>query len=56
MLGNLSVLLDDPDRRWLFPLRYYSRPKIIPFEQEGRRFWLKPGDDEIEVHVRDAVG
>ncbi|NWT66695.1 RON protein, partial [Prunella himalayana] len=50
VLGNLSVLLDGADGRWLFRLRYYSRPKIFPFEKEGRRLRLKPGDDEIEVH------
>ncbi|NWW28164.1 RON protein, partial [Falcunculus frontatus] len=48
--GNLSVLLDGSDGRWLFRLRYYSRPKIFPLKQEGGRFRLKPGDDEIEVH------
>ncbi|NWX67179.1 RON protein, partial [Promerops cafer] len=48
--GNLSVLLDGADGRWLFRLRYYSRPKVFPLEQEGRRLRLKPGDDEIEVH------
>ncbi|NXQ59405.1 RON protein, partial [Anthoscopus minutus] len=50
VLGNLSVLLDGADGRWLFRLRYYSRPKVFPLEQEGRRLRLKPGDDEIEVH------
>ncbi|NXX25710.1 RON protein, partial [Nicator chloris] len=50
VLGNLSVLLDGTDGRWLFRLRYYSRPKVFPLEQEGRRLRLKPGDDEIEVH------
>ncbi|NXU69798.1 RON protein, partial [Horornis vulcanius] len=50
VLGNLSVLLDGTEGRWLFRLRYYSRPKIYHFEQEGRRHRLKPGDDEIEVH------
>ncbi|KAM6062341.1 macrophage-stimulating protein receptor isoform 1-T1 [Chlamydotis macqueenii] len=49
-LGNLSVLLDGAAGRWLFRLRYYPRPKVFPFEQEGRRLRLKPGDDEIEVH------
>ncbi|NWX25314.1 RON protein, partial [Notiomystis cincta] len=48
--GNLSVLLDGAEGRWLFRIRYYSRPKVFPFEQEGRRLRLKPGDDEIEVH------
>ncbi|NXI18542.1 RON protein, partial [Irena cyanogastra] len=56
VLGNLSVLLDGAEGRWLFRLRYYSRPKVFPLEQEGRRLRLKPGDDEIEVHVRGAVG
>ncbi|NXH44458.1 RON protein, partial [Dicaeum eximium] len=50
VLGNLSVLLDGADGRWLFRLRYFSRPKVFPLEQEGRRLRLKPGDDEIEVH------
>ncbi|XP_059712212.1 macrophage-stimulating protein receptor isoform X2 [Haemorhous mexicanus] len=50
VLGNLSVLLDGADGRWLFRLRYYPRPKVYPLEQEGRRLRLKPGDDEIEVH------
>uniref|UniRef100_A0A8C3MWS1 Uncharacterized protein n=1 Tax=Geospiza parvula TaxID=87175 RepID=A0A8C3MWS1_GEOPR len=50
VLGNLSVLLDGADGRWLFRLRYYSRPKVYPLEQEGRRLRLKPGEDEIEVH------
>ncbi|XP_066183156.1 macrophage-stimulating protein receptor isoform X2 [Sylvia atricapilla] len=50
VLGNLSVLLDGTNSRWLFRLRYYSRPKIFHFEQKGRRLHLKPGDDEIEVH------
>ncbi|KAL9838745.1 LOW QUALITY PROTEIN: macrophage-stimulating protein receptor [Geothlypis trichas] len=50
VLGNLSVLLDGADGRWLFRLRYYSRPKVYPLEQEGRRLHLKPGEDEIEVH------
>ncbi|XP_053845642.1 macrophage-stimulating protein receptor isoform X3 [Vidua macroura] len=50
VLGNLSVLLDGADGRWLFRLRYYSRPKVFPLKQEGRRLRLKPGDDEIEVH------
>ncbi|NXC57067.1 RON protein, partial [Aleadryas rufinucha] len=53
VLGNLSVLLDGADGRWLFQLRYYSRPKIYPLKQEGGRLRLKPGDDEIEV---DQVG
>ncbi|NXU12477.1 RON protein, partial [Pardalotus punctatus] len=48
--GNLSVLLDGADGRWLFRLHYYSRPKVFPLEQEGGRLRLKPGDDEIEVH------
>ncbi|XP_059336195.1 macrophage-stimulating protein receptor [Ammospiza nelsoni] len=47
--GNLSVLLDGADGRWLFRLRYYSRPKLYPLQQEGRRLRLKPGEDEIEV-------
>lgn len=55
-LGNLSVLLDGADGRWLFRLRYYSPPKVFPLDQEGGRLRLKPGDDEIEVHVRGAVG
>ncbi|NWI42797.1 RON protein, partial [Picathartes gymnocephalus] len=50
VLGNLSVLLDSADGRWLFRLRYYSRPKIYHVEQEGKRLHLKPGEDEIEVH------
>ncbi|NXW69643.1 RON protein, partial [Hirundo rustica] len=49
VLGNLSVLLDGTEGRWLFRLRYYSRPKIYHFEQAGRRLHLKPGDDKIEV-------
>ncbi|XP_051483836.1 macrophage-stimulating protein receptor [Apus apus] len=49
-LGNLSVLLDSATDHWLFRLRYYPRPQVFPFEQEGGRLRLKPGDDEIEVH------
>uniref|UniRef100_A0A8C3Y9G5 Macrophage stimulating 1 receptor n=1 Tax=Catharus ustulatus TaxID=91951 RepID=A0A8C3Y9G5_CATUS len=48
VLGNLSVLLDGAHGRWLFRIRYYSRPKLYPLN-EGRRFRLKPGDDEIAV-------
>ncbi|XP_074007942.1 macrophage-stimulating protein receptor [Numenius arquata] len=48
--GNLSVLLDGTAGRWLFRLRYYSRPKVFPFEKEGGLLHLKPGEDEIEVH------
>ncbi|NWY05478.1 RON protein, partial [Nothoprocta ornata] len=48
--GNLSVLLDGAAGRWLFRLRYYPRPEIFPFEHEDRRYRLKPGDDEIEIH------
>ncbi|XP_068057689.1 macrophage-stimulating protein receptor isoform X2 [Anomalospiza imberbis] len=55
VLGNLSVLLDGADGRWLFRLRYYSRPKVFPLKQEGRRLRLKPGDDEIEQLGLDAV-
>ncbi|NXM44074.1 RON protein, partial [Gymnorhina tibicen] len=47
--GNLSVLLDGADGRWLFRLRYSSRPDILPLDQESGRLRLKPGDDEIEV-------
>lgn len=54
--GNLSVLLDGTAGRWLFRLRYYPQPKIFPLEQEGRSLRLKPGDDEIEVHVCRAAG
>ncbi|NWT81768.1 RON protein, partial [Lanius ludovicianus] len=50
VLGNLSVLLDGADGRWLFRLRYYSPPQVFPFKHDGGRFRLKPGDDEIEVH------
>ncbi|NWV36394.1 RON protein, partial [Grantiella picta] len=56
VLGNLSVLLDGADGRWLFRLRYYSRPQVFPLQQESGRLRLKPGDDEIEVHVRGAWG
>ncbi|XP_069625723.1 macrophage-stimulating protein receptor isoform X1 [Haliaeetus albicilla] len=48
-LGNLSVLLDGAAGRQLFRLRYYPRPKVFHWEQEGGRLRLKPGDDEIEV-------
>lgn len=54
--GNLSVLLDGATGRWLFHLLYYPRPKVFPLEQEGGRLRLKPGDDEIEVHVCGAMG
>ncbi|NXE42160.1 RON protein, partial [Ptilorrhoa leucosticta] len=50
MLGNLSVLLDGADGRWLFRLRYYSPPEVFPWDKDGGRFRLKPGDDEIEAH------
>ncbi|NXS98068.1 RON protein, partial [Jacana jacana] len=49
-LGNLSVLLDGTASRWVFRLRYYSRPKVFPLEKDGGRLRLKPGEDEIEVH------
>ncbi|NXY18716.1 RON protein, partial [Atrichornis clamosus] len=49
VLGNLSVLLDGADGRWLFRLPYYSRPKIYPLKQEGGRLRLKPGVDEVKV-------
>ncbi|NXP24947.1 RON protein, partial [Scytalopus superciliaris] len=49
VLGNLSVLLDGADGRWLFRLHYYSPPKTFPFKQEDGRLHLKPGDDEIKV-------
>lgn len=55
-LGNLSVLLDGAAGRQLFRLRYYPRPKVFQWEQEGGRLRLKPGDDEIEVDVRGAAG
>lgn len=55
VLGNLSVLLDGAHGRWLFRIRYYSRPKLYPLK-EGGRFRLKPGDDEVAVKVRGAVG
>lgn len=54
--GNLSVLLDGATGRWLFRLRYYPQPEVFHFEHEGERLHLKPGDDEIEVHVREAAG
>ena len=54
--GNLSVLLDGAAGRWLFRLRYHPRPKVFPLEPEGGHLRLKPGDDEIEVHVRGAAG
>ncbi|NXK49994.1 RON protein, partial [Chauna torquata] len=54
--GNLSVLLDGAAGRRLFRLRYFPRPQVFPFEQQGRRYRLKPGDDEIEVHVRGGAG
>ncbi|XP_071406718.1 macrophage-stimulating protein receptor isoform X2 [Pithys albifrons albifrons] len=50
VLGNLSVLLDGTDGRWLFRLHYYSQPKVFLLGQEDRRLHLKPGDDAIEVH------
>ncbi|NXK25660.1 RON protein, partial [Arenaria interpres] len=55
-LGNLSVLLDGTAGRWLFRLRYYPQPKVYAFEKDGGRLRLKPGEDEIEVHVRGAAG
>ncbi|NXA60677.1 RON protein, partial [Mohoua ochrocephala] len=48
VLGNLSVLLDGADGRWLFRLHYYSQPKIFSLGQNGR-LRLKPGNDKIEV-------
>lgn len=54
--GNLSVLLDGAAGHWLFRLRYYPRPKVYHFENKDRHLRLKPGDDEIEVHVRGATG
>lgn len=56
MLGNLSVLLDGATGRWLFRHHYHPPPEVFHFEQEDRRLRLKPGDNEIEVHVRGAAG
>ncbi|XP_068551090.1 macrophage-stimulating protein receptor isoform X1 [Anas acuta] len=52
VLGNLSVLLEGAAGRQLFRLRYFPRPRVFPFEQQGkqRHYRLKPGDDEVEVN------
>ncbi|NXC49350.1 RON protein, partial [Penelope pileata] len=46
--GNLSVLLDGATVQ--FRLRYFPRPEVLAFRQQGARHRLKPGDEEIEVH------
>lgn len=58
VLGNLSVLLEGAAGRQLFRLRYFPRPRVFPFEQQGkqRHYRLKPGDDEVEVNVCRGAG
>ena len=53
--GNLSVLLDGAADRWLFRLRYFPQPQMFSFGQQGERYQLKPGDNEIKVNVRGGA-
>lgn len=55
MPGNLSVLLDGAADRWLFRLRYFPQPQMFSFGQQGERYQLKPGDNEIKVNVRGGA-
>ncbi|XP_053159127.1 macrophage-stimulating protein receptor [Hemicordylus capensis] len=48
--GNLNILMDGWHKT--FPIHYYSKPEIYPFEQENKLYELDQGDDEIEIHHR----
>lgn len=49
--GQISINMEDQRRVWNSQFEYHSNVKVIPFENEDRILLLKPGENEVSLHV-----
>lgn len=49
--GTLAIHIDGKDYLYKTKFVYHADAKVIPFEKENNILVLKPGDDEVSLHV-----
>lgn len=50
--GELFIHVAEKNNLWRRRFDYQPTVKIIPFENEDNLLLLKPGEDEVSLHVR----
>lgn len=49
--GVLSIHIDGENDAWKSNFSYYPNAQVIPFENDDSILLLKPGEDEVSLHV-----
>lgn len=49
--GQISIHMEDQRKVWSSRFEYHGNVKVIPFENEDRILLLKPGENEVSLHV-----
>lgn len=49
--GEIFIHVDEKNNLWHHRFDYHPTVKVIPFENEDSLLLLKPGEDEVSLHV-----
>lgn len=49
--GQIVIHMEDQRKVWNSPFEYYSNVKVFPFENEDKILFLRPGENEVSLHV-----
>ncbi|KAM8917498.1 macrophage-stimulating protein receptor-like isoform 2-T2 [Spinachia spinachia] len=48
--GNISIYMDGKHNLWNKRFAYHPEAKVIPFENDDNKLYLKPGETEVSLH------
>lgn len=49
--GEIFIHVNEKSNLWSGRFDYQPTVKVIPFENEDNLLWLKPGENEVSLHV-----
>lgn len=50
--GEISIHMDEKSNLWRSRFTYHANVQVLPFENEDNILLLKPGENEVSLHVR----
>lgn len=49
--GQIFIHMEDQRKVWNSPFEYHSNYEVLPFENEDKILLLRPGENEVSLHV-----
>lgn len=49
--GQIFIHMEDQRKVWNSPFEYHGNIKVFPFENDDKILLLKPGENEVSLHV-----